>query len=543
MGTTNTYEGILVASSSNNNVIAIAHTGTQGIITTNFGASGSNTPLVFGTNGAGQMTLSTSGNLGLGVTPNIWGGTNVKALEVYLGSMSASLTYGSAFTFNTFYDSVGNWKYLIDGGAGKYEIGGNEHIWSNAPSGSAGATATFTERMKINSSGNVLIGTTTDSGAKLLVNGSGGRIVRIDGPSNTDNYLSLHSGTIEMFIDADFTNSSGIVGTQSNHNLILRTNGTNKVWVTTAGNVGIDTNTPADKLEIKSGYLRMFDPSSGINAGYTIQWSSNNGGTNVTYAGIDGITTSAGNRTGDLRFLTSNAGAPSEKMRITSGGNVEIKSAGELRVYRSDNARYGTFYTDNSNVNIASSVDPISITSPERIVFNTASTQRMRIDSSGNVTFGVTAAYDTSLLWRADFTGGIHGRIYATGAPRVVVVAGESNGVQLTSGATSWTSNSDERLKDINFEIENAIEKLLTLRAVHFSWKADKLKKENLGLIAQDVEKQFPQLIDRGELAKTGDGEQKDKTQYLGIRYTELIPVLIKAIQELQAKLDKNNIN
>ena len=88
------------------------------------------------------------------------------------------------------------------------------------------------------------------------------------------------------------------------------------------GNVGINTDSPGDKLEIKSGYLRMFDPSSGANAGYLIQWSSNNGGTNVTYAGIDGITTSAGNRTGDLRFLTSNAGGPTEKVRILSSGGI-----------------------------------------------------------------------------------------------------------------------------------------------------------------------------------------------------------------------------
>ena len=64
------------------------------------------------------------------------------------------------------------------------------------------------------------------------------------------------------------------------------------------------------------------------------------------------------------------------------------------------------------------------------------------------------------------------------------------------------------------------------------------MKKENLGLIAQDVEKQFPQLIDKAELAITGEGKQKDETQYLGIRYTELIPVLVKSIQELKAELD-----
>jgi hypothetical protein len=172
------------------------------------------------------------------------------------------------------------------------------------------------------------------------------------------------------------------------------------------------------------------------------------------------------------------------------------------------------------------------------ISFETIDKERMRIAANGEVTFGVTAAYDTSLVWRADFTGTIHGRIFATGAPRVVVVAGESNGVQLTSGATSWTSNSDERLKDINCEIENAVEKLSTLRTVHFSWKSDESKKESLGLIAQDVEKQFPQLIDKGELAIKGKEEKIDKTEYLGIRYTELIPVLVKAIQELNEKID-----
>jgi hypothetical protein len=105
-------------------------------------------------------------------------------------------------------------------------------------------------------------------------------------------------------------------------------------------------------------------------------------------------------------------------------------------------------------------------------------------------------------------------------------VASYSGGVYLTSGATSWTANSDIRLKNINSHIENAVEKLSTLQTINFSYKDDKFKKQNLGLIAQEVEKIFPELID-----KNGDG-------MLGVRYTELVPVLIKAIQELKLEIE-----
>jgi len=105
-------------------------------------------------------------------------------------------------------------------------------------------------------------------------------------------------------------------------------------------------------------------------------------------------------------------------------------------------------------------------------------------------------------------------------------VASYSGGVYLTSGATSWTANSDIRLKNINSHIENAVEKLSTLQTINFSYKDDKFKKQNLGLIAQEVEKIFPELID-----KNGDG-------MLGVRYTELVPVLIKAVQELKAEIE-----
>ena len=97
----------------------------------------------------------------------------------------------------------------------------------------------------------------------------------------------------------------------------------------------------------------------------------------------------------------------------------------------------------------------------------------------------------------------------------------------MSAGATSWTGASDETLKDINYIIDGAVEKIKTLRAVSYSWKSDEDKKENLGLIAQDVQKVLPQVVDEGK-----DG-------ILGVRYTELIPVLVKAIQEQQAQIEE----
>ena len=45
-------------------------------------------------------------------------------------------------------------------------------------------------------------------------------------------------------------------------------------------------------------------------------------------------------------------------------------------------------------------------------------------------------------------------------------------------------------------------------------------------------------VIDKNKLPSKADDENTDETEYLGVRYTELIPVLIKAIQELKAQND-----
>jgi len=175
------------------------------------------------------------------------------------------------------------------------------------------------------------------------------------------------------------------------------------------------------------------------------------------------------------------------------------------------------------------------------ITFN----ERMRITSGGSIIIGATSVPSgaaefvtgsifvnsnlyigntngtTGLTFRFD---GFANALYGLWSNASGV---DQTGVVLNYGAGSWTSTSDEKLKDINSNIENAVDKLMTLRAINFSWKIDETKKENLGLIAQDVEKVFPQVVD---VIKDGN---------LGVRYTELIPVLVKAIQEQQKQIEE----
>jgi hypothetical protein len=80
----------------------------------------------------------------------------------------------------------------------------------------------------------------------------------------------------------------------------------------------------------------------------------------------------------------------------------------------------------------------------------------------------------------------------------------------------------------------------MTLKTINYSWKSDANKKENLGLIAQEVEKVFPQVISKSKFkGNNATNISEDDTEYLSVRYAELVPVLIKAIQEQQAQIEQ----
>jgi hypothetical protein len=268
-----------------------------------------------------------------------------------------------------------------------------------------------------------------------------------------------------------------------------------------------------------------------------------------------------------LTFHTNTgvAGTVAERMRIDSSGRLLI---GGTTTYdfngQSNLVVNGT--ANNSTITIASTSDGYlafadGTTGTQAYVgrigyfhtsnhmdFWTNGTERARIDSSGNLLVGTTSklaggifGLDINHVSGSGLTLGISGNskgfVFATdGTDRVITesasgyaianISGGSGGVLLSNGGTSWGALSDERKKDIIEPIENAAEKVSSLRAVIGKYKTEEDGIRRSMLIAQDVQAVLPEAV-----VENSEGD-------LVLQYTETIPLLVAAIQELKAELD-----
>ena len=134
---------------------------------------------------------------------------------------------------------------------------------------------------------------------------------------------------------------------------------------------------------------------------------------------------------------------------------------------------------------------------------------------------------------RVPSSGGIaHFGYITSGSQLQVSYNSVSAGVSLGSGATSWGTFSDERLKNVTGTYSNALADIAQIQPVKFTWKNDPDSKPQVGVIAQSVQSVVPEAMDSTTYEMNGD------TEYLQVRYTELIPLMIASIQELKAEFD-----
>lgn len=90
---------------------------------------------------------------------------------------------------------------------------------------------------------------------------------------------------------------------------------------------------------------------------------------------------------------------------------------------------------------------------------------------------------------------------------------------------------SDRRLKSNIIALEYGLSEILNLKPVNYRLINGGNDKKHLGLIAQEVEKLIPEIVNKSD----------DKNQTRSMRYTELVPVLIKATQEQQVLIDQQS--
>jgi len=121
-------------------------------------------------NGTGDyVTIDSSGNVGIGVTPESWNtGGYVTGFDMGGGAIF-SYKNGANLQFNllsnSYYSGTG-YKYSNSGSAAAHEISNGGHYFQVAPSGTADSAISWTTAMTIDNSGNVLVGTTaTDTAA------------------------------------------------------------------------------------------------------------------------------------------------------------------------------------------------------------------------------------------------------------------------------------------------------------------------------------------------------------------------------------------
>jgi len=519
-----------------------------------------NLPLRFGTNNTDRMRIDSSGNIHKGSTGSSFDAngddftiTNSShgGITIITGTSSDGvLRFGDGMSGTAQYQGFINYKHAD-----------NAFVFGTSA----------TERMRIDSSGNLLIGTTStgyySNNLVLAAGNAGGMTIAASSTSDT-NFINF----------ADAANSGGylmggILYQHSTNVLAFRANNAERMRIDSSGNVGIGTTSPDQTLHVHKGSAGSI--SSTANSVLTLENSTdailqflspNN--TNQQLRFGDPQDTGAGyiNYSHANNVLSFGTNGP-EKMRIDSSGNVTVKTghlnlenatATNSRTYSITNAAGTTGWTFGNGV---------TASSHQFVIYdNTAGAERMRLDSSGNVGIGTTSPSakihvdnggSGNVAFLKHASSGIAVTLKLQNNRATGSIAGEQisfcddTGTQRgkitnTTATTTYHTSSDYRLKENEVLISDGIERIKQLKPYKFSWKHIPNKIVD-GFFAHEVENLVEDCVD-GIKDRVVTKEDHDKGDYLDkeigteihqmIDHSKLVPLLVAALQEAIGRIE-----
>ena len=172
----------------------------------------------------------------------------------------------------------------------------------------------------------------------------------------------------------------------------------------------------------------------------------------------------------------------------------------------------------------------------------TVGNSRSSLNSTG--TFNLYRAGNPFIAWYSNSTSrGAYQQYIGTGDR---MYFGEVATLESAGNVIAYAS--DERLKTDFAKVENALEKVCALEGVTYRWDEEKcvsvgfrtkFDQTEIGLRAQQVQEQFPEIVTAAPFDKDEEGNSKSGENYLTLNYERLVPVLIEAIKELKAEVEE----
>jgi hypothetical protein len=543
-----------------------------------------------------RLLVDSSGNVGIGVTPEAWTVFN-PVLQIEGGAIAGSSATNFRVFSNTYYD--GSYKRIATGAVTQYEQADGVHIWYSNASGSADSTFTPDEHMRIDSSGNLLVGTTNTDPAGTSNNvvgtaiGSSGYLsMTRDG--NTVAFFNRKSddGTVVQFRkDGSVVGSIGTAG--------------GRLFIADDAQAGFAFASGANRVVSCNSTGTLTDATMDIGEpNYRFKDLYLSGVAYATYVGSSGDTdTSIAFDTADtIRFSTGGT----ERMRINSAGDWMVSNT-VANVASNYSAQEGCGWVDSDHhFEIATTSNRSALEIGKNnandgaiITFRKQSSPVGSIGTgSGLLTIGKgtgNLVFEDALVAPcSDASAGssngvvdlgssarrfanlyLSGKVEADGVTTTAVAwqstsnstssskhmrfknpNGNVGDIRTNGSATAYITSSDYRLKENVVAMSGATERLKQLKPSRFNFIADADTTVD-GFLAHEVEDIVPEAIagekdammdeeyevtpavydDDGNVVTEAVMGIRSVPDYQGIDQSKLVPLLVATIQELEARI------